>query len=190
MCHPSVLAFVEVHLSAGAVAGRRVLEVGSQDINGSARYYLQRMAPLSYLGVDSAPGVGVDRVLPAERLVSQFGEQAFDIVIATEMLEHARDWRACLWNMMAVLCDGGLLVLTTRSSGFPYHGFPEDHWRFSRADAVRILEGQGFWLRALQDDPLAPGIFLIAQRPPAWRLPPLESCWLDIRLERAPPWPP
>jgi SAM-dependent methyltransferase len=88
--------------------GKRVLEVGSKYVNGSVRPLIERfLSPKEYVGVDIEPGKFVDVVLPAERLVEHFGPESFDVVIATELLEHVQDWRLVVNNMKAVLRRGG-----------------------------------------------------------------------------------
>jgi 2-polyprenyl-3-methyl-5-hydroxy-6-metoxy-1,4-benzoquinol methylase len=72
--------------------------------------------------------------LPAEKLVEQFGFETFDVVIATELLEHVQDWRLVINNIKGVLKRGGFLYLTTRSFGFPLHSYPYDFWRYEIED--------------------------------------------------------
>src|SRR5512133_1128292 len=78
------------HLTSGDVRGKSVLEVGSQNVNGSLRSYVEGLGPSRYFGVDMTPGDGVDEVCSAEKLIERFGVDAFDVVISTEMLEHVR----------------------------------------------------------------------------------------------------
>ena len=99
----------------------------------------RRSGPSEYLGVDAEAGIGVDEICWAEDIVGRFGEQSFDVVIATELLEHVADWRPVVENLKQVLHDGGVLVVTTRSEGFPYHAWPHDHWRYSIDDFRQIF---------------------------------------------------
>lgn len=139
-----------------------ILEVGAWAGEGTAQERVRQMDPKSYLGTDIAKGPGVDVTCRAEDLVSQFGTDAFDIVLATEVVEHIRDWRAAFRNMMTVLRTGGLLVITTRSITYPYHGVPHDYWRYQPEDMRRILAG---WkVEALETDPERPGIFVAARK--------------------------
>lgn len=163
MCHVSCLYFGIQALSREEVAGRKVLDVGSRDINGSLRGLVQSMGPSEYIGVDMEPGTGVDRVCAAEDLAARFGPDSFDIVVTTEMLEHVRAWREGLSNIKRVCRPGGLIVVTTRSRGFPYHGYPYDFWRYEARD-MRAIFGDCEIL-ALESDPEAPGIFLKARKP-------------------------
>lgn len=134
------------HLGASA----RMLEVGSLDVNGTVRSVLGQ-AVSSYYGVDIRPGPGVDEVLDVARLSERFGEQAFDLVTSTEMLEHCFDWQGALFQMLNVLRPDGLFLLTTRSPGFPLHDHPADHWRFEKEELARLLEPVGVILE-LEDD--------------------------------------
>ena len=167
--HPSVMAWVGATLTRADIAGRHVLEVGACDVNGSVRPFVERLRPASYLGVDSAPGPRVDRVMPAEDLPAQF-PHGFDVVISTEMMEHAQDWRACMQAIAQMVRPGGLLVLTTRAPGFPYHPFPGDYWRYTVPLMRRILVAVGFGSLQLcaDPDPNSPGVFALARKSSPW----------------------
>jgi SAM-dependent methyltransferase len=166
MCNVAGVVFAAKSLHPDEIRGRRVLEVGSKDVNGGLRPILESWHPAEYLGVDVAPGPGVDRVCPAEDLVTTFGQARFDVVVSTEVIEHVEDWRSVLANMKRVLAPNGLILLTTRSPGYPYHAFPHDFWRYDQADMRRIFAD--FEVLALEDDPSRPGVFLKARKPTDW----------------------
>lgn len=163
MCHRSVLAFVMTHVSTIDVRGKKVLEVGSLDVNGSPRWIIELLEPESYIGVDMRLGPKVDLICNACNLVAIFGAESFDVVVSTEMLEHAEDWRKAVSNMKRVLTPGGLLLITTRSPGFPLHDYPGDHWRFTAQDAQGIFAD----MEELEiiEDQMAPGILVRARKP-------------------------
>lgn len=172
MAHPSVLNFAQTHLTGNL---GRVLEVGAQDVNGSAR---PLVTAEEYIGTDLMAGPRVDLVLPAEQLLETFGEASFDTVICMEMLEHAENWRECINNMKTVLKPGGILLVTTRSHGFPLHEYPSDYWRYSLDDMTEIFAD--FDIETLEDDPGHPGVMMLARKPLEPRsAPDLE----DIQLE-------
>lgn len=160
--HQSIYRFAWRALRNDAVKGKSVLEVGAQDINGSLRPILDLLGQGSYIGTDACAGPGVDLVCPAEKLVSRFGTECFDLVICTEMLEHAPDWRGAVENMKAVLRPGGQMLVTTRSVGFGYHGFPYDYWRFGVDDFEAIFSD--FTPRWICPDPQYSGVFFWGQR--------------------------
>ncbi len=167
MCNAACLEFGARHLSSADAAGRFVLEVGSRDLNGSLRPMVEALGPGRYVGVDIAPGLGVDELCDATEVVARFGEEAFDLVISTELIEHVLEWRTVVSNLKRVLRINGVLLLTTRSRGFGYHGFPHDYWRYE-ADDVRAVFGD-MRIEALETDRLAPGVFLRARKPAAFR---------------------
>lgn len=175
--HPSVIDFLRRRIDAFEISGKSVLEVGSYNVNGSPREVLEPMKPGSYLGVDSQPGPCVDKVVAADDLVREFGEERFDVVVSTEMLEHVRDWRKIVSQLKAVLKLGGLLLVTTRSPGFPYHAYPEDHWRFTLEDFRKIFFDMDI-LELERDLPNMPGVLLKARK--TGLLPPPDLATINL----------
>jgi Methyltransferase domain len=166
---PAIMAWGERIITADDVYGAAVLEVGSANVNGSLRAHVESLEPGAYIGVDSFqdPTIGgVDEEVRGENLVARFGLETFDLVLSTEMLEHAEYWKDVVWNMKAVTIPGGLNIVTTRSVGFPYHPFPEDWWRFSVGDCAAIWAD--WTVEDLTDDPDNPGVFIRARRPADW----------------------
>ena len=167
--HPSVYAFAAGALTGEQVAGKRLVEAGARDYNGSVRGVFEGMAPASYLGTDAQPGPGVDLVCPAGKLPDVLGGNSADVVISTEMLEHAEDWRPAVMGMARTLAPGGFLILTTRSPGFPYHPHPGDFWRFTPNAMDGIAEACGLEVLRLEPDGAqTPGVFLLARKPRDW----------------------
>ncbi len=167
--HPSASVFASSALCEADVKGKRVVEAGAYDYNGSVRGAYEAMGPESYTGTDMQPGPGVDLACAAEDLPGMLGEATADVVISTEMLEHAEDWRGAVTGMVSLLAPRGLLLLTTRSRGFPYHPHPEDHWRYSLDQMDGIAEACGLEVLRLEPDiPSQPGVFLLARKPPGW----------------------
>jgi SAM-dependent methyltransferase len=167
MCNPACLAYGEQHLADADVRGRRVIDVGARNVNGSLRPYVETLAPAAYVGVDIEAGAGVDEVCRAEDLVERFGQESFDVVICTEVLEHVRDWRTVVSNLKRLVAPGGVLLVTTRSIGYPYHAFPHDHWRYENDDMAAIFAD--FHVENVEDDPGRPGVFMTARRRPELR---------------------
>lgn len=163
MCNPSGIDFVRRHLVAAEIAGKSVLEVGARDVNGSVRPLIEAFGPARYVGADIEAGHRVDQLVDAVDLVKIFGAKAFDVVVTTEMLEHVPDWQTVISNLKQVLRPGGVLFLTTRSQGFPFHGYPHDYWRFEVEDFRAIFADLD--IVALESDPAEPGVFLKARKP-------------------------
>jgi SAM-dependent methyltransferase len=164
--HPSILTFLAAKLTPAEIAGTRVLEVGSQDVNGSPRTAIEPLQPKAYVGIDSAAGPGVDVVGKADQLEMIFGEDAFDVVVSTELLEHVQDWRRIVSQLKRVTKRNGLLVVTTRSPGFPYHPFPIDLWRYTGDHFRRIFADME--LITVEPDPWVSGVFMKARKPQAF----------------------
>ena len=165
--HDSVMSFGRAVLTAKEVRGKQVIEVGSMNFNGSLRTHIESLGPSSYVGVDFIAGNGVDVVCDAGDLKTRFGKDSFDVVISTEMLEHAEDWRGAVQSMKRVLRAGGIFLLTARGPGFPLHGYPHDWHRFTVNDMRRIFAD--FKIDALEADPQFPGFLLFARKPRSWR---------------------
>jgi SAM-dependent methyltransferase len=184
--HPSALAFAMVALGEAEVAGKTVIEAGALDVNGSARPHVEAFGPASYTGTDMRPGPRVDVVCDAADLPVRFGPETADVVVCTEMLEHAASWRAAMNGLIGVLAPGGVLVLTTRGPGFPLHGYPEDHWRFTVAAMAAILVAARLDVIACvpDTDPASPGVFAKAVKPEGWDRPwNLMKTWAAVQVE-------
>ncbi len=158
--------FVARSLGEGAagLTGLRVIEVGARGLYGGYRAIAELHGGVrEYIGVDIAAGPGVDVVCDAVELTDRFGPGSFDVVIATELIEHVRDYRAVVSQLKGVCRPGGLIVLTTRSRGYVYHAAPFDFWRFETCDMERLFSDCEVML--LEEDREEPGVFLSARKP-------------------------
>lgn len=167
-----------------------ILEIGSRDINGSARNVLEPHAE-RYHGIDLVAGRGVDQVLNVSDLHEHFTGESVDVVVCTEVVEHIDDWRLALYQMLKVLRHNGLLILTTRSPGCPNHNYPSDYWRYTQDDLKKIFTPVGEIL-LLEDDPSPPycaGVGIILRKT-ADNVQVANWYWVDlphIHLQPAPP---
>ena len=69
MAHPAQEEFIRscLHRFRNLVAeSSSILEVGSQNLNGSVRDYFPFSEDKNWLGLDLGPGSGVDLVVPGE----------------------------------------------------------------------------------------------------------------------------
>ncbi len=157
------IIFAAKQLTPDTVRGKRIVDVGACDFNGSVRPLLESYGPSEYLGIDVIPGPCVDKVMDANNLVAEFGADAFDIVICLEMMEHTPDWRKSLSAIKQVCRPGGLIVMTAPALGHPYHGYPHDFWRYSEDDFRTLF--QDCTLLALETDPSGPGTGVCVRKP-------------------------
>jgi SAM-dependent methyltransferase len=144
--HPEVDTFIKITKARypDMFNTKSVLEVGSQDINGSVRNHFHNC---DYIGIDLGEAPGVDVVLDATDM--KYWEE-FDVVISSEMLEHCKEWDLALSNMYGALKPGGLFILTCAGPNRQEHGtnnhtpqdskFTLEHYRnISIEDFISIL---------------------------------------------------
>ena len=163
---PAILAFMEQAVSELALPVGKVLEVGSLNVNGTARTVFQHRA-LDYIGIDAVEGNCVDFVMDAETLLRHFPKEHFDTVVCCEMLEHAiRPWRI-VEQMKALLKPSGLLWISAPTFGFPLHRFPYDCYRFGE-DAFRLwmfADMELLRLAQVEDALQQPALVAVGQKP-------------------------
>ena len=174
MCLVSCVVFGAKYLSRDEVFGKRIIEVGSYDVNGTIRPIVESWEPAEYIGVDLEKGPGVDLTCNAEDLLEKFEKESFDIVISTELIEHVRDWRKVISNLKKICKPDGIILITTRSYGFGYHAYPYDFWRYELEDIQNIFSDCD--ILALEKDYQAPGVFLKARKPKTFHEKDLSSC--------------
>ena len=163
MCNSACLDFGRTQLTRSDVAGKRVIEIGALDINGSLRPDVEALGPSEYLGIDIAEGPGIDEVCNVYDLVERYGPESFDVAISSEMIEHVHDWRKAFSQIKRVLRPNGVVMMTTRSIGFPYHDYPFDYWRFELDDMRAIFSDMT--IEALEADTDEPGVLVKARKP-------------------------
>ena len=93
---------------------KRVLDVGSLDVNGNNRYLFD---DCEYIGLDVVPGPNVDVVSIAHMYKPS---ALFDVVLSTNALEHDLYWRQTLDAMLALLKPLGLLFFSAASLWFEH----------------------------------------------------------------------
>jgi len=104
----------------------KVIEIGSQDVNGS----LREICPedFEYIGLDFQPAKGVDIVLDDPYKIP-FQDESVDIVLSSSCFEHSEMFWLVFLEVMRVLRPNGLFYLNAPSAG-NFHQFPVDCWRF------------------------------------------------------------
>lgn len=128
--------FIARHLPGG-VAGLKVLDVGSQNINGSYRELFGGCA--EYVGVDIVGGAGVD-ILATDMDNLPFATGTFDVVISGQTLEHAAHPWILMKEMSRIVKPGGKVCAI---APWKFHEHkdelcPYDRWRIL-SDGMRTL---------------------------------------------------
>ena len=95
--------------------GRRVLDIGSLDINGNNRFLFEGG---TYTGIDVGEGPNVDIV----SLAHEFDAPAFEVIVSTECFEHDAYYAKSIQNIVRLLATGGLFLFTCATTGRPEHG--------------------------------------------------------------------
>lgn len=146
--HAEVMDFLRQTFTANP-SRMGVLEIGSRNINGSARDVIAATCETcdghgritgddgdawdcahAYHGVDIAPGPGVDEIADGVTVEPPF---AIDVVICCEVFEHTRDWPGIVSNAFNILQPGGRLVVTMATTGRAPH---------SAVDGGGVREGE------------------------------------------------
>lgn len=118
--------FFEVYSPASPPAGFTVVEIGSQNVNGSLREVCP--AGVRYIGLDFVEGAGVDVVI-TDPYVLPLPDASADMVVSSSCFEHSQFFWLVFLEAMRVLKPEGLLYLNAPSNGF-FHQWPVDCWRF------------------------------------------------------------
>lgn len=138
--HPSsydkMTAFRREYLAGREAERLQILDLGSQDINGSYRSLFAKPA-WHYIGVDMAPGNNVDLVLRDPYLWEEIAPATIDVIISGQTFEHTEFFWLTMQQIAQALKPGGLCCILAPSSG-PEHRFPLDCWRVY-PDGLRAL---------------------------------------------------
>lgn len=115
-------------------SGLKIVDVGSQDVNGSLRQFCPEGA--SYIGVDFVEGRGVD-VLLTDPYRLPFDDESVDVVVCSSVFEHSEFFWLLFLECVRIVKADGLIYLNAPSNG-QVHRYPIDSWRFY-PDAGRAL---------------------------------------------------
>lgn len=96
---------------------KKVLEIGSLDINGSLREFFTNC---DYCGLDVGEGKGVDIVCEGQKYDAP--DESYDVVCSAECFEHNPYWFETFMNMIRLGKNDGLFFFTCATDGRPEHG--------------------------------------------------------------------
>lgn len=121
-------AFCQQYLAGRKTESLRILDLGSQDVNGSYRPLFDEPEWL-YIGLDMAPGKNVDVVLRTPYVWREVASGSADVVVSGQAFEHIQYFWITMLEVARVLKPGGICCILAPSSG-PEHCYPFDCWRF------------------------------------------------------------
>lgn len=101
----------------------------------------------NHVGVD-LPGTAGSEVFGASETLP-IQTDAVDVVLSTQMLEHADDPEGVLREWRRVLRPGGLIFASTHGTAY-YHPIPVDHWRWTHSGLRKLFERSGFRVRSIE----------------------------------------
>ena len=123
---------------------KKVLEIGSLNINGSVRRFYN---DCDYTGIDVAPGNDVDIVSNGENYYEK--ANTYDVIISCECMEHNPMYQKTWLNMLRMLKDDGLLIMTCATFGRPQHGTSLNE---PVSSPLTIQLGQDYYKNLIQSD--------------------------------------
>ena len=117
--HPEAIEFMTFvkNIKPEFFIDKRVLDVGSGDINGNNRIYFENC---DYDGNDVIPANNVTIVSKTKDL--PFQDNIFDTIISTECFEHDPEYNESLLKIYKMLKPNGLFCFTCASTGRAEHG--------------------------------------------------------------------
>jgi len=105
-----------------------ILDLGSQDVNGSYRPLFD-VLPWTYSGVDMTDGANVDIVLDDPYDWKKIQSNSVDVLISGQAFEHIEFFWIIMLEIERVLKFDGLCCIIAPSGGTE-HRYPVDCWRF------------------------------------------------------------
>ena len=121
MAHPeqnSFFADISVRFPEYFKSKNKILEIGSQNINGSVRSFFPNAQ--SYLGIDLCISTDVDWTVPGELI--ELPDGWAEVAISTECFEHCKNWEKVMINMIRITEMNGMILITCASTGRATHG--------------------------------------------------------------------
>ena len=118
--------FFEVYCPVSLGEDFTVVEIGSQNVNGS----LREVCPpdVKYIGIDFVEGDGVDVVI-TDPYQLPLPDISADMVVSSSCFEHSEFFWLVFLEAMRILKPAGVFYLNAPTNGL-FHQWPVDSWRF------------------------------------------------------------
>jgi SAM-dependent methyltransferase len=125
---------------AGRTRGRfRLLDVGC---GGKPYYPFFEPFGVEYVGLDVVDNPCADLRGTVEDIPAEDG--SFDVVLCTQVLEHADEPARAVRELRRVTAPGGRLLASTHGVQV-YHPSPADYWRWTHAGLEKLFRENGDW---------------------------------------------
>lgn len=146
-----MLDFKERYLRNRRKDSLLILDLGSQDVNGSYRPFFD-VSPWTYRGVDLTGGDNVDIILDDPYDWKKIPSNSVDVLISGQAFEHIEFFWITMLEIERVLKFDGLCCIIAPSGGAE-HRYPVDCWRFyadgftalGRFARLEVLEAYTQW---------------------------------------------
>jgi len=106
-----------------------ILEIGSKDY-GSTMPFRKHIRHGEYVGLDMAPGAGVDVVGDLSKGMCGLSDGHFALIICCSVLEHVEKPWLMARNISRLTRPGGRVYMSVPWV-WRYHAYPDDYFRFS-----------------------------------------------------------
>ena len=124
MAHYAQQEFINRFVGTEHFNGKKVLEVGSQDINGNNNHLYNNC---DVLRIDLGTGRNVDLVCNGADL--DHPDETYDAIVSTEAFEHDARFKETLENIVRLLKSGGIFIFTCAARDRSEHGTHQtDHF--------------------------------------------------------------
>lgn len=128
----------EVIIYAGKYISGKTLDLGA----GRAKYRdIIKEKSSEYIAFDMRPGPNIDVV--GNVLDLPFGDNTFDTIVSTQVLEHVEKPWIMVKEISRVLKKGGICILTAPFL-IPHHSDPHDYFRYTTEGIKSLFENENF----------------------------------------------
>lgn len=150
--------FVKKYLTQYSNKMLRILDVGSQDVNGTYKPAFQN-SHWAYIGCDMVPGNNVDILLKNAYDWTEIESDSLDVVVTGQTFEHVEYPWITILEIARVLKPEGICCIIAPSSG-PEHKYPVDCWRIysdgfkalAKFACLEVIEAFTDWNGEYSDD--------------------------------------